>query len=238
MALTTIDEVWAARALFLLCGIVATAGLVLLWSVREPGKQLGGDRIAFGRLVRQDGFSLVRLALALGLHGAGVGVLTLLPLWFALRFGVGTGPIAAWFAAAQLASMACIPIVPRILQRYGTARCAALFGLLASACVGLMALASTVVLAALLYAGRSIFNGMLWPAQHALVQQDVAPAIRATATSAAMGSWTLGTTLFALLSGDLLARGSLVLTLEMGAALFAGSSAVIHFSARQRPVRA
>jgi len=237
MALTTIDEVWAARALFLLCGAVATGGLFLLWSVREPGKQLGGDRAAFGRLVRRDRLSLVRLALALGLHGAGVGVLTLLPLWFALRFGIGTGPIAAWFAAAQLASIACIPVVPWILQRYGTARCAALFGLLASACVGLMALASTVVLAALLYAGRSVFNGMLWPAQHALVQQEVAPAIRATATSAAMGSWTLGTTLFALLSGDLLAQGSLVLTLEMGAALFAGSSAVIYLSASGRLAR-
>lgn len=238
MALTSIGELWAARSLFLLCGLVATAGLFLLWSVREPGRQLGGDRVAFGRLVRRDGVSLVRLALAFSLHGAGVGVLTLLPLWFALRFGIGTGPIAVWFAAAQLASVACIPVVPWILQRYGTARCAAVFGLLASACVGLMALASTVVLAALLYAGRSIFNGMLWPAQHALVQQEVAPAIRATATSAAMGSWSLGTTLFALFTGDLLAQGSLVLTLEMGAVLFAGSSAVIHLSARPRPARA
>jgi MFS family permease len=230
MALTDIGELWAARSLFLLCGVVATAGLFLLWSVREPGRQLGGDRVVFGRLVRRDAVSLVRLALALGLHGAGVGVLTLLPLWFALRFGIGTGPIAAWFAAAQLASIACIPVVPWILQRYGTARCAALFGLLASACVGVMALASTVALAALLYAGRSIFTSMLWPAHHALIQQEVAPAIRATATSAAMGSWTLGTTLFALLSGDLLAQGRLVLTLEMGAVLFAGSSAVIHLA--------
>jgi MFS family permease len=237
-ALTGLDEVGAARLLFLVCGVVATAALFLLWSVREPARQLGGDRAAFGRLVRQDRLSLVRLALALGLHGGGVGVLSLLPLWFALRFGVGTGPIAAWFAAAQLASLACIPVVPWILQRHGTARCAALLGLLASACVGLMGLASTAVLAALLYAGRSVFNGMLWPAQHALVQQEVAPAIRATATSAAMGSWTLGTTLFALLSGNLLAQGSLVLTLEMGAVLFAGSSAVIHLSARRRLARA
>jgi MFS family permease len=234
-ALTGLDEVRAARLLLLLCGAVATGAL--LRSVREPGGRLGGDRAAFGQLVRQDRLSLVRLALALGLHGAGVGVLTLLPLWFALRFAVGTGPIAVWFAAAQLGSIACIPVVPWILQRYGIARCAAVFGLLASVCVGLMALASTAVLAALLYAGRSIFNGMLWPAQHALVQQEVAPAIRATATSVAMGSWTLGTTLFALLSGDLLARGSLVLTLEMGAVLFAGSSAVIHLSARRRLAR-
>ncbi len=53
-----------------------------------------------------------------------------------------------------------------------------------------------------------------------------------------MGALTVGTTLFALLSGDLLAQGSLVLTLEMGAVLFAGSSAVIHLSARRQPVRA
>jgi MFS family permease len=236
-AVAGLGEVSAARLLFCLCGLSALGGLLLLGRVRESWDRIPGARAEFSRLLRQEWRPLLRLALILGLHGAGVGVLTLLPLWFALRFGVGTGSIAVWFAVAPLASLACIPAVPVMVRRYGIAKCAAVFGLLASACVALMALATTVALAAILYVGRSIFNGMLWPAQHALVQQSVAPAIRATATSAAMGSWALGTTLSALLTGDLLSRGRLVLTLEVGAVLFAGSSVVALLSAYPRPVR-
>ncbi len=229
-AMIPIREAVATRLLFWLCGTAALAALLLFLKLEEPLQVSDRGQPAFARLLREGRLPLFRLALLLGLHGAGAGAIALLPLWFTLRFQAGAGPIAFWFAVAQFMSLICVPTVPGLVRRYGLTKSAAILGLLASVCVGLIGTVSTFVAAAFLYVGRSIFSGMLWPAQHALVQHSVGPGIRATATSAALGAWTAGTMVFTLIAGMLLSAGSLVLVLELAAALFAMSSVMIWLS--------
>ncbi len=93
---------------------------------------------------------------------------------------------------------------------------------------GVLALAGVAVAPTFLPAGlgiivRAAAVGAQWTAQQSFLQGCIAPGLRATATSVALGCWGLATALLPLPAGQLLDHHLLVWPLVLGVACYAGA---------------
>jgi MFS family permease len=222
----------ADRLLFVVCLLVTVGATVLLLPVHE-----GEEAIASSASPAPGGASwdaraslptMLKLAVFFALQGAGLGlVVQLLPLWFALRFHTTAAAIAPWFAAAQLVGLLTIPLVPALARRLGTARMILLVAALSTLMLAGVPCAPVLPLAGLFYVLRSGFVSMQWPAQQSFLQGAVDPRVRGTATSLALGCWSITNALLPTLAGYLMDRRLLAWPLVLGFACY--SAAAIWF---------
>jgi MFS family permease len=222
----------ADRSLFVVCLLVTVGATVLLLPVHE-----GEEAIASSVSPAPAGAcwdaraslpTMLKLAVFFALQGAGLGlVVQLLPLWFALRFHTTAAAIAPWFAAAQLVGLLTIPLVPALARRLGTARMIVLVAALSTLMLAGVPFASVLPLAGLFYVLRSGFVSMQWPAQQSFLQGAVDPRVRGTATSLALGCWSITNALLPTLGGYLMDRRLLAWPLVLGLACY--SMAAIWF---------
>src|SRR5579859_435601 len=118
---------------------------------------------------------IARYALALGLFGLGLGVaVQLLPLWFALRFGVDEAALGPWYAAGQVLSLSSVVLSPWLDRRLGGAIAVLIVQVLGGACVLAIALvAPTFEIAAAASVMRNLLANIAWPMQQSLLMTSV-----------------------------------------------------------------
>jgi len=160
----------------------------------------------------------------------------LLPLWFALRFHTTAAAIAPWFAASQLAGLLTIPLVPGLARRLGTARMILLVAALSTLMLAGVPFAPVLPLAGLFYVLRSAFVSMQWPAQQSFLQGAVDPRVRGTATSVALGCWSITNALLPALAGYLMDRSLLAWPLGLGFACYSAAAIWFWLMLRHTPL--
>lgn len=211
----------ADRALFVFCLLVTLGATLLLLPVRDRTQTEAPVASAQAQGASWDARrslpTILKISLFFGLQGAGLGlVVQLLPLWFALRFHTTAGAIAPWFAAAQIAGVPAIMLVPGLARRLGTARLIVLVASLSTVLLLGVPLAPVLPLAGLFFVLRSALVSMQWPAQHSFLQGAVDPRVRGMATSISLGGWSLANALLPSLSGYLMDRRLLLWPLILG----------------------
>src|SRR5919204_298830 len=137
----------------------------------------------------------------------------------AWAFAMGVG--------ALLAGLLTIPLVPALARRLGTARMILLVAALSTLMLAGVPCAPVLPLAGLFYVLRSGFVSMQWPAQQSFLQGAVDPRVRGTATSLALGCWSITSALLPTLAGYLMDRRLLAWPLVLGFACY--SMAAIWF---------
>lgn len=256
-----LDMMASYHVVFVLSLALALAAVLVLLPIREPGARQvrvgwraksaaagaeGTDATDTGPatrhhwLPRHSRREIGYLALVLGLLGLGLGFITqLLPLWFFLRFHADEAALGPWYAAAEALSVAGTLLAPRVARRLGAVR--AVVGLQgASAALLLaMALVPAFPLVALLYVWRQATMTTSWPIQQAYAMTVVEPEARATASSAAYGTWGLASSLTPALGGRWLQSNLFVLPFVAGAGCYWLSVALFGalFGQRERVAR-
>lgn len=259
-----LDTLASYHVVFVLSLALALAAVLVLVPIREPGarrtrvgrrdegtaaRSVGTDATgATGAeplaqrhwLPRHSRREIGYLALVLGMLGLGLGFITqLLPLWFFLRFHADEAALGPWYAAAEALSVVGTLLAPRVARRLGAVR--AVVGLQgASAALLLaMALVPAFPLAALLYVWRQVTMTTSWPIQQAYAMTVVEPDERATASSAAYGTWGLASSLTPALGGRWLQSNLFVLPFVAGAGCYWLSVALFGslFGRRERVAR-
>ncbi len=144
----------------------------------------------------------------------------LLPLWYALRFGVTEADLGPWYAAAQLLSLASVAAIPFLERTFGGPRTmfAALAG--SGALLALIVAAPVFALAAALHVVRSFLTNLAWPFQQSLLMTSTAPEERASAVGIGFSVWGLTNAAGPLAAGALLGAGIFALPLLAGAAMY------------------
>jgi hypothetical protein len=162
---------------------------------------------------------IARYAVALGMFGLGLGVaVQLLPLWFALRFGVDESALGPWYAAGQVLSLSSVALSPWLDRRLGGALAVLVVQVLGGACVLAIALVAPIFeIAAAASVVRNLLANLAWPMQQALLMTSVVPEERASAAGIGFAVWGLTTAL----AGVLIQNGSLEMPLLLGAVAYA-----------------
>lgn len=249
------------HVVFVMSLALAVAAVLALVPVREPGARRArqgqrgegaaassadvdrtgaGPEVRHHWLPRHSRREIGYLALVLGMLGLGLGFITqLLPLWFFLRFHVDEAALGPWYAAAEALSVVGTLLAPRVAHRLGAVR--AVIGLQGTSAALLlaMALVPAFPLAALLYVWRQVAMTTSWPIQQAFAMTVVEPGERATASSAAYGTWGLASSLTPALGGRWLQNNLFALPFVAGAGCYWLSVALFgaFFGRRERAGR-
>ena len=178
-------------------------------------------RVASGWLPRRSLRPIAVYSIGIGFLGFGLGIgVQLLPLWYALRFGVTEADLGPWYAAAQLLSLASVAAIPFLERTFGGPRTmfAALAG--SGALLALIVAAPVFALAAALHVVRSFLTNLAWPFQQSLLMTSTAPEERASAVGIGFSVWGLTNAAGPLAAGALLGAGIFALPLLAGAAMY------------------
>ncbi|MGC8469520.1 MAG: MFS transporter [Acetobacteraceae bacterium] len=200
----------AYRPLFALTALAAGAVFLLVRGLPEPAR--AADSQGGVKLARGERALVLRLALVNSLNGLGIGMVApLLPLWFALRFGLGPGEIAPVVAVGLLLAAAASLLGGRLAGAIGTVR--AVVVMRAAGLVFLVALpfAPDFAAAAVLYAARSASNRGTAGARQALALGLVGGGRRGLVASVNTLSMQVPRALGPAVAGLLFARGDLAL---------------------------
>lgn len=179
---------------------------------------------------------ILKLAVFFSLQGAGLGVaVQLLPLWLTLRFHTNAESISPWFAAAQVAGLPVILLVPWLARRVRIAGAILLVSAASTILLAGVPFMPALWLACTLFVLRSMLVSMQWPAQHSFLQGAVPPGLRGAATSIAIGCWSVANALLPSLGGWLLDRKLLLWPPVLGTVFYALS--VLWFALTLRAIR-
>src|SRR6185437_9864132 len=144
--------------------------------------------------------------------------------------------ISPWFAAAQLAGLPFIMIVPWLARRVGVASVvliasvSSLLFLLGMPFTGLLPVAGA------LYVMRSALVGMQWPAQLSFLHGAVDPRVRGTATSVTLGCWSIANALLPTLAGYFMDHHQLRPPILLGAACYGAAALWFALTLRRTPL--
>ncbi len=227
--------------LFFVCLAASLAATLILLPVHEKYRVHGPPpdplRPSTGQAARNAVPTILKLSVFFTLQGAGLGLIVqLLPLWFELSFHTSGEAIAPWFSAAQLAGLPLIMIVPGLARRIGVAG-VVLFASVSSVIfvVG-MPFTGVLPVAGSLFVLRSALVGMQWPAQLSFLHGAVDPRVRGTATSVAIGSWSIANALLPSLAGYFMDHHQLRSPILLGAACYGASSLWFALTLRRTPL--
>jgi len=196
--------------------VVATLLLLPMGSLTASAHERATERR--GWLPRRSLGVIARYSLALGMFGLGLGIaVQLLPLWFALRFGVDEAALGPWYAAAQALSLGSVLISPWLDRRLGSAGSVVLGAL---SLVWIALIAPTFELAIGAFVARNVLANLAWPLQQALLMARAAPEERASAAGVGFSVWGLTNALGPAIGGALMQSGSLVLPVMLGAVAY------------------
>ncbi|HEX5466101.1 MAG TPA: MFS transporter [Candidatus Limnocylindrales bacterium] len=205
----------AYRPLFVLAAAVALVGLVVLTRTEEryQGHRSTPEQRAAARPVqRRENRLLLALSAVNAVGGAAVGLTgPLIAYWFAIRFGLGPASIAPVLAVSFILTAASSIVVGRLAESVGVIRAIVVGRSIGLVCLAAIPFAPTYPLAALAYAGRSIFTrGTAGPRQ-ALVVGLVREERRGLAVSVSNASMQLPSSLGPAVAGPLIEAGLLAL---------------------------
>lgn len=231
------DPSLASRLSFGLCALFAALAACLILPLRE-GHTLTPGRVNLFEMFHAARGLIGRFALTQVFIGLGAGfVVQLLSLWFFLKFGVSEVQISPWFAAANLAGMVAVGLVPLLALRRSKTSMVIFTQGLSAMMVLLMTFASTYQWASLLYLLRSALMNMSWPLQNAFLFSLVPPERRSSAISLANAAFGLCSSLAPLLGGAMMRSGWLDLPLYLGAlSFFLASATFFLFFHRRTPL--
>jgi MFS family permease len=229
----------ADRAVFVFCLAVTIMATLVLLPVHERHAVHQPDEGHADAPARQrPPWSLIaRLAIFFTLQGMGIGlVVQLLPLWVALRFHTTAAAIAPWFAAAQIAGLPLLALVPALARRVGVAGLVVLVAGGSTLILTGVPLAPALPVAGVLFVMRSALVTMQWPAQLSFLQGAAHPHLRGTVTSASLGCWSVATALMPSLTGYLLDRQMMVLPIWLGIGCYGLAAAWFWLTLRHTPL--
>jgi MFS family permease len=228
------DPSSAYRMSFVVCAFFSALAAGLLLPLRE-GHTLTPGRVNPFEMFHAARGLIGRFALTQVFVGLGAGfVVQLLSLWFFLKFGVGEVQISPWFAAANLAGMMAVSLVPFLVLRRSKISTVVFTQGLSAMLVLAMTFASSYQGASLLYLLRSAFMNMSWPLQNAFLFSLVPPERRSSAISLANAAFGLCSSLAPLLGGAMMRSGWLDLPLYLGALSFFLAAATFFLFFRRR----
>ena len=213
----------AYRPLFAFAALVAVVGGIILAGAEEryrPLRATSEDLSAAAPIQRRENRLLLALSAINALGGASIGLTgPLISYWFAVRFGLGPESIAPVLALSFLLTGLASIAAGRIAETRGVIRSVVAGRIVGLACLVAIPLAPTYPLAALAYAGRSIFSrGTAGPRQ-ALVVGLVREQRRGLAVSVSNASLQLPASLGPAVAGPLIEVGLLDLPFYVAAAL-------------------
>ena len=213
----------AYRPLFAFAAFVAVAGGLILARTEEryrPLRPTTAERSAAAPIRRQEDRLLLALSSINALGGASIGLTgPLISYWFAVRFDLGPESIAPVLAVSFLLTGLASIAAGRIAETRGVIRSVVVGRTLGLLCLVAIPLAPTYVLAAVAYAGRSIFSrGTAGPRQ-ALVVGLVRDERRGLAVSVSNASLQLPASLGPAVAGPLIEAGLLDLPFYVAAVL-------------------
>src|SRR5579859_6647537 len=212
---------------------VATIVLLPLSETAEERHQLASPK---GGWLPERSFGVIaRYALALGLFGLGLGVaVQLLPLWFALRFGVDEAALGPWYAAGQVLSLSSVVLSPWLDRRLGGAVAVLTVQVLGGACLLAIALVAPIFeIAAAASVMRNVLANLAWPMQQSLLMTSVVAEERASAAGIGFAVWGLTNAAGPALAGVLIQNGSLEMPLVLGAVAYTAGGLAFGFGFRR-----
>ena len=154
--------------------------------------------------------TILNFSIIFAFSGFGLGVIVqLVPTWYTIRFGVNETTAGLAIAVAEFCGIFAILIIPSIVKRRGTIIASAVTLFLSCAFLGIMPLAATFMIAAILFVFRSIFINVAWPVQQSYMVGIVKEKERATAIGITYSAWGAAASLATYIGGTLLSIKSL-----------------------------
>ena len=207
-------------AFLILAGFAIISGVALI-PVREVPirKKEKGDSHGWFRL--RSGSQIAKFSVTAGMVGFASGLaIQLLSLWFNKMYGASDAVLGPWFGAAEATSLICVPFIPKLTSKLGSAVTVVLTQGLSAGFSAVMAFAPTYQFAAALYILRNFFMNIAWPIQQSYLMGTVTQKERASASAITYTVWGIGSSISPVLAGYLLSGTSFV---SMSAPLVAGS---------------
>ncbi len=216
----TLSELAAYRPPYIAMVVLTLfAGLVLVPIRDDP--EVHSARVASGWWPKRSHQAILTYSIAIGFLGFGLGVaVQLLPLWYALRFGVTEADLGPWYAAAQLASVGTLVAVPYLERRLGGPNTVMLALISGAICLALIVVAPVFVIAATLHLVRSFLTNLSWPFHQSLLMTATVPEERATAVGTGFAVWGTTNALGPLAAGVLIGAGVYATPLLVGALMY------------------
>jgi MFS family permease len=154
--------------------------------------------------------------------GLAMGMISpLLPLYFYLRFGVGSEDLAPIYALARFLPLFTFLIVPIVVDRFSSIRCLLAIRLVSGAVVTLFALSSTFPIAGLLFVAYRVLSQFSMPVRQAFATEIVTPAKTGMMIGVSTSARSLLQSIAPTIAGYLYESVSLTIPLFSGAALLA-----------------
>src|SRR5579859_1614866 len=213
------------RPPFIAVIVLAGVATVVLLPLSETASERRRVAARSGSWLPRRSFSVIaRYSLALGLFGLGLGVaVQLLPLWFALRFGVDERALGPWYAAGQILSLSSAVLSPWLDRRLGGPLAVLLVQVLGGACLLAIALVAPIFeIAAAASLMRNLLANLAWPMQQSLLMTAVVAEERDSAAGIGFAVWGLANAAGPTVAGVLIQNGSLELPLLLGALAYVG----------------
>jgi MFS family permease len=180
-----------------------------------------------------------KFSLTIGLVGLASGIaLQLLSLWFKKMYGVNEAVLGPWFAAAEITSIAVVPVAPRLTKNLGSPKSVLTTQGLSAILLGSMVLAPTYQLAGIIFIVRNFFMNISWPVQQSYLMGTVTAEERASASAITSTIWGIGSSIGPIFAGYLLNRTDYTSTsapLLIGSATYLVSALVFYFFFRRTP---
>jgi MFS family permease len=199
--------------------LTLVAGLVVIPIRDDP--EVHRARVAAGWWPKRSRAAIATYSLAIGFLGFGLGIaVQLLPLWFNVRYGVNEADLGPWYAAAQLASLATLVVVPYFERRLGGPNTVLAALSTSGLCLALIVLAPSFVIAAALHLVRSFVTNISWPFHQSMLMTATVPEERATAVGTGFAVWATTNALGPLAAGALIGAGVFTLPLLVGAVMY------------------
>ncbi len=218
------------QPLFGLSLLLTLSGVAMVWPIQESHTPRARDPHVPHRLIpRQSVSTIVKLSVAMGLIGLGLGFsIQLLSLWFYLKFNVSGDVLGPWYALSEALSILAVYIVPKLAKKIGTTGTVLWTQGLAAIFLAAMPFAPHFLLALIFYVARNFLMNLSWPAQQSYIMGVTAPSERATAGSLTNATWGLGSSISPPISGLWLDQGLLSLPLLASASSYLLSAVLFY----------
>jgi MFS family permease len=168
---------------------------------------------------------IIKLATIGLFNGLGVGmVVSLFPLWFYLRFGIGIKTVGYIFAASKVFETLTYLLGPPIAARLGLIRTISIVRLGGAAAAALMAFMPNYTLAAVMFTLRNAIQHISLPLRQSYVMSIFNRRERASAASLSNLADTIGNTIASTFSGYIMESINTTIPVLASAAFFGISS--------------
>ncbi len=176
------------------------------------------------------GKQIMRFTIVYALSGLGLGVsVQLVATWYTLSFHTTESVAGLWIGLAELVSASSIVFIPGLVRKWGTLRAAVLTGIISAFFLLGMPFSNLFLVAALLFAVRSIFINISWPILQSYIMGVVDEGERAAATGIATTAWGITNSIGIVFGGVLFSAGLLSIPFVIGFLGYFGSAIALWY---------